>query len=210
MNLPGSVEAYSQSVPLPDFDRLEPAFAGPPSAHLKAWTNLAEAARWRVLFAWFTWVQDHGARPRVMGDVARAYLMSFESTLQVLGHQRFGKRSGTTSLKEWLETQKAHYDLECRGLRTLRHLEAHVKSRDLGGHVDILADTPFAGPATGGRIAWFWSGISPADYAALRQPAPLEPSELDAWNACSRKRHVLDLMLHGLEHLQSLLTAAGP
>jgi hypothetical protein len=146
-----------------------------------------------------------------MGDLATAFLYSFEATFQVLGDERKEKR--LLQLDDWLKQQPA-YDLECRGLRTLRTREAHLRRAALSAGVDALVDTPFAGSTAGGRTPWHWTSVSVTEVGKKGQPGKMMPklraAELDDWADCCRRRHVLELMLHGVGRLRDLLVAVGP
>jgi hypothetical protein len=204
MALPSHISQYD-TVPLLDLDQVDYLIAcRPRNASLRAWTKLEETERRWTMFDWGTFVVHDGGRcTLMMQDFASAYLLSFEATLQVLKDEKFA-----SGFEQWLATQAA-YDLECRGLRTLRHLEAHVRAGALSAKWNAKASSRFAGPSLGGTIAWYWSEITAADLGTLKH-AKLQPAELPAWNDRSAKLLVLGLMRHGLYALTSLLNSAGP
>ncbi len=202
MSLPSSIPGYD-TVEFPDFDQLDSTIPPPAEVRLRAWAKFAETERRMTIFDWATWALTKALLLRFMNDLASAYLLSFEATLELLKDKRGDSRE---KFETWLVTNPA-YDLECRGIRTLRHLEAHVRPRTISRLPGVLEDSRFAGPRPGGRVAWCWDPISFADFDALRAPA-LGIDQLDAWNSRCASLHVRGLMLHGLEHLRDILAAA--
>jgi hypothetical protein len=202
MALPSDIPSYG-NVDLPDFDRLESTIPGPPKGRLRAWAKFAETDRRMTVFDWAVWALAKGGLPVFMQDLATAYLLSFETTLEFLKDER---RDSRRNFERWL-SGRAAYDLECRGLRTLRHLEAHIRSGTISAQVGAVADSRFGGPTPAGRSTWFWDAITLADLNALRAPA-LGTDELDAWNSRSHSVPVRGLMIHGLERLRTILKEA--
>jgi len=212
MPLPSHV-AQLDSVPLIAFDELEPLLVHPPAGTaLRAWMKASEVGRRMDHFDWLV----HVARPvrgcsTFVGDLASAFLMSYESTLQVLKEQWKASRSGAPSLPKsdtWLASLP-EYDLTCRGLRTLRHVQAHV------GVVPVVVPhgrphhSRFAAGTDPGLVpAWGWSPIAVTDFAALTQPPPLSQLELPQWNTRLAETPVTQLMREGIERLVRILHAA--
>jgi hypothetical protein len=205
MALPSNVPAYG-TVDLLDLDTIEYVIVQKPvGSSLRAWAKLEEAERRWTMFEWATFVITQPSRNvRLVRDFASAYLLSLEATLQVLQDQR-----RFPDLKAWLAKQQA-YDLICRGLRTLRHLQAHITTVHVGARPNSLSYSRFAGAGgAGGNAAWAWADIAAADLVLLQRP-PLEETERPAWNAHSASLLIPGLMRHGLTQYKALLESAGP
>ena len=133
----------------------------PQGAVLRAWPKLRELERRWLYFEWFT----HGVAKKPEGfrslldDAASAYLMTFEAVIQMMGDQ-FGQAA--SQLTAWLEALPPDvYDLTCRGLRTLRNIEAHVRPGNLESW----------------ESAWrihlrIWRGPRPHSAVVLHSPDP--------------------------------------
>lgn len=204
MHLPSSIPRYG-SVELLDLDEVPYEIARKPAnATLRAWPKAEETERRWTMFDWATWaIPEHNRNSRLLRDFASAYLMSFEATLQVLSHELSLK-----SFDDWLKQQSA-YDLTCRGLRTLRHLEAHIRLGHVAVNRNMAAISRFASTSLGGQVAWTWVPIALRDLRELKYPK-IEESELDQWNTLCTSTLALDLMRRGIAALAAFLTAAGP
>ena len=156
------------------------------------------------MFEWATFSLDQArGHTLLFHDLASAYLLSLEATLQLLRHQRkFG------DFESWLRTH-AEYDLALRGLRTLRHLDAHVQKVAIDVDRHGSAVSRFAHSTTGGTLAWRWDAISEADLASLDRPR-ITASELADWNRLSDELLVIGLMRSGLRSLRALLADGEP
>lgn len=208
MSLPSNIARYD-SVEIPDFDQLEYMIAKRSvSTRLpRTWTKCEECERRETVFDWATWALARPiGRTRMMNDLGSAFLLSFEATRQVLKDEMGQVGLLPQGFEKWLTLQPP-YDLELRGLRTLRHLEAHVRTGELEQNPDRLVDSRFAGPTPGGRAPWHWSPIATADLTSLRSPRLLE-SELQTWNRRCEALLVRGLMLHGLVGLRELIQGA--
>jgi hypothetical protein len=114
--------------------------------------------------------------------MASAFLMSYESALQVLNDEF------AVQFEKWLSSLSPDpYDFICRGLRTMRHLEAHVRA----GHIEashLRAHSRFASGTDGGEtIAWQWAPVSIEEFSRLDRPRITE-AELPEWNRVLEKR----------------------
>lgn len=115
--------AVYDSVPLPQFDVLARQLVHRPATTsvTKAWGKLDQLERRLDAFDWACMVvRDPRRCDTFVSDLAFAFILGFESTWQVLSREA-GKREA------WLDDQAA-YDMPCRGLRTLRNLEAHIQA----------------------------------------------------------------------------------
>lgn len=193
------------TVELIDLDNLEYMVARrPANATLRAWSKLEETERRWTMFDWGCFVLLRPNRcTRLLADFASAYLLSFEATLQILKDEKFP----TGSFEIWLNSQPA-YGMECRGLRTLRQLEAHIRAGAISPS-RVTAYSRFAGTSSGGSAAWYWPPITQAELASLRDPK-LAPQDLSDWNKLSEEILVLGLMREGVVALTKLLNSAGP
>lgn len=201
MHLPSHVPRYDE-VPLVAFDFLEPRFVRPDVTHrLRAWVKVAEVERRLDEFEWLVHVarKPQGIELFVL-DLATAYLLSLESAIQVLQAERFPK-----GIERWLKPILAN-DLTFRGLRTLRHLEAHVRAggmtqRYTGGH------SRFTGGEGGSNVGWRWAPISMQELRTLHSPR-ISEVELPDWNQHLEDMLTMDLMRDGLTQLVKVVEAA--
>ncbi|MEZ4424824.1 MAG: hypothetical protein R3E98_15540 [Gemmatimonadota bacterium] len=202
MSLPSNVPRYD-SVDLIDFDHLEARFvvsATPPVA-AAAWTKLAETERRLDHFDWALHVVREPRRlERFIRDLATAFLMSFEATLQILTTERLHG-----GLDRWIEG-RAEYDVVCRGLRTLRNLEAHVQPVELTASSLTDSSRFVAGIESGRRTFWLFPTLTPTDLDRLMPHGrKLRAEECDAWNATVASHSARDLMTRGLRSLVSIV-----
>jgi hypothetical protein len=202
MQLPSNVGRYDE-VPLPEFDGLEPRYIkSDPSRTLRAWPKVVEVERRLDAFEWLAHVarRPQGIASFVL-DLSTAYLLSFESAIQVLAEEK-QFRGG---VDRWFAAQPGN-DLLFRGLRTLRHLEAHIRpgslaQRRMGGH------SRFTGGEGGSNIGWQWSAVAVTDFRLLRRPKIAEV-ELPDLNRLLEERLIMDLMRDGLERLANIFVEA--
>jgi hypothetical protein len=200
MHLPSNVPQFD-SVPLVAFDYLEPIFVLPTPRRLRSWDKVLEVTRRFDHYEWITHVVRRPAGcESFVTDLARSFLLSFESALQMLKEEVFGAQ-----FEKWMLTQPAN-DLTTRGLRTLRHLEAHIRPGVLtqnhqGGH------SRFAGAEGGTTIGWRWAPINVKEFHQLRRPL-ISVEELPIFNALIECDLVASLMRAGIIKLIVLFEAA--
>jgi hypothetical protein len=201
-SLPGNVARYD-SVDLLDLDHIELYFNAGTDRFPRAADKLRETERRWVMFDWATFMIHQPRRNEsLFRDFASGFLMSFEATLQILREER-----ALSDFEAWLRAQP-RYDVVCRGLRTLRHLEAHVQPGKFSPSHAAKVHSRFAHTATGGTIGWRWEPILPQDLAqVLAKNSKLAESELDEWNRQCEEMLALGLMRHGLQTLHSLVSA---
>ena len=152
-------------------------------------------------FEWFVHMarRPTGIQSFVL-DLATAYLLSLESALQVLK-----KELARSLFDAWLAGTPAN-SLVFRGLRTMRHLEAHIRSstldqRAVGGH------SRFTAGEGGSNLGWRWGRISDTDFALLDRPR-ITAAELPAWNAVLEDRLIMDLMRDSIAALVQVFDEA--
>lgn len=197
MHIPGNIGRYDE-VPLPAFDYLEARYIQADSSRrLTAWRKAAEVERRLDHFEWLAHVARRPAGIQsFVSDLASAYLLSFEAAVQVLAAEKF-----PNGIEKWLGTLATN-DLTFRGLRTLRHLEAHVRpselsQRSVGGH------SRFTAGEGGSNIGWQWAPIGDADFQALRTPR-ISAAEVPVFNQQLEKDLAMDLMRDGVERIRDI------
>lgn len=203
MGLPSNVARYD-SVDLPEFDLLDlQIVVRPPEAKLTAWTRLEATERGLLAFDWLLHVvRKPGHCTTLVDYLAAAFLLSYESTIQSVKEERF-----TQGFDAWLQNQ-AGYTLLCRGLRTLRHLEAHVRPSHLPSQFYRHGYSRFASGADPGQtVAWQLPPISADEFAQLKTPK-LSGGELGNWNSLVDGELAVDLMRRGLADLYQIIAAA--
>ena len=136
-----------------------------------------------------------------------AFLLTVEAALQYIKDQ--WPRSGT-KFDDWLKAQPEH-DVLFRGLRTLRHTEAHVEKRNIGSLISVNltrgADRSAGRTQTSVARMWKLPRIQPSDLAKLRTPA-LDPADLPAYNAFTDQSDVNGIFDQGLRRLAAICAKA--
>ncbi len=174
----------------------------PQGAVLRAWPKLRELERRWLYFEWFT----HGVAKKPEGfrslldDAASAYLMTFEAVIQMMGDQ-----IGETGhqLTAWLEALPSDaYDLTCRGLRTLRNIEAHVRPGNLERVGNQLGASVFASGADPGHtLPWCFAALTPNE---LPRTSHLTVAELSDWQALVESNLAAKIMRDGVQRLYAI------
>jgi len=128
---------------------------------------------------------------------SRASVITFEAT------------RGPKSFWDWAD-ELTEYDLTVKGLRTLRHFEAHVVEMPHSVTVQVRMSEEIVSGETNTRTHKIYGlpALQPARLAGLRQPTPLDSTDLNAWNERVSKTSVADLFKYGLEKLNEILLAA--
>lgn len=199
-SLPGNVARYD-TVDLLDLDGIELYFDVGFDRLPRTAGKLRETERRRIMFDWATFMIHQPRRNEsLFRDFASAFFKSFEAMLQVLRDER-----AISHFEGWLRAQPT-YDAVCRGLRTLRHLEAHAQPGKFNPSHAAKTHSRFSHSATGGTIGWRWEPILPRDLARVTsRNSKLAASELDEWNGQCEEMLALGLMRHGLQALNSLV-----
>jgi hypothetical protein len=133
------------TLPLPDLTHFTHILVSPPvSPRGTGWDKLKECERRLTLYRW---AEHLNAPPEptsylplpphqvFLDDCLSAFLLTFEAALQFVA-RLFRRLSVSPSFNQWLKGLPEH-DLYVRGLRTLRHIAAHVeiKPAERGGYV---------------------------------------------------------------------------
>jgi len=110
---------------MPDFQNFQYHLATIPSgSKIRAWSKLGECERRLEMYKWVASLNDpRKAQHRILlNDTVSAFLLTFEATIQFVGDQL---RWSASELGNWIAGQP-QYNVTLRGLRTLRHFEAHA------------------------------------------------------------------------------------
>jgi len=186
-------------LPLPDYEYFQYHFSPPELPdELAAWAKLRECER---RFATYTWAESNNdiSNPQyrvLLNDALSGFLMTIEAVFQFLKYESFSK---TKDMEKWLAEQP-EYDVLLRGLRTLRHFEAHVESKPAAGHITVVV-----GEST--RRRWSLQALNPNDLKRLRYPS-LTVDLLPEWNHLVGQRRNVVLFKQALEKLEVLLNRA--
>jgi len=223
----GSTAAVKAANPLdalPDFANFNYEIAvKPASSKLRAWSKLEECERRLKMYEWTELLVDPLSTQKghriLLDDTMVAFILSFETTIQVLKDQY--KVSNNPKFRSWLENQSA-YDVQVRGMRTLRNLEAHVEHKGISKHVGVVAhvrvgvgsnkgtkDSPGDGMSrmSGMSGRWQLPHLETGDRAKLRHPSILE-GELSKWNALVTSTDASGILRNSLEQLKCILLFA--
>ena len=206
VSLPGWVPRRDDFI---EFDHLDPQVVFvPPGAQLRAWPKLRELERRWLHFEWFAVgvaKKPFGIRT-LLDDGARAYLMTFEAALQIIGDQIFPGKKSSRRLNRWLRSLPTdQYDITCRGLRTLRHVEAHVRSGDLEVVGSQLQSSLFSGPSGAQILPWCFPQLVEAERPAV---LALDDAEIPEWNSLCKSNLATTLMRRGIARLFEVGKAA--
>jgi len=180
--------------PLPDFTKFSYNIVTPPKRPKgRGWEKLKECERRLALYRWAEQLNAPPKGTRVLGnppnkvfldDCLSAFLMALEAALEFTGNSL--ERKGVIpkhGFGSWLRKQQAH-DCQIRGLRTLRHLTAHIEIKPVSPGVTFIAPARsmavIAGrpevskpPPAEGRIERRWGlpVLTRADLKKLESPA---------------------------------------
>jgi len=196
---------------LPDLTSFSYRFP-PPTANpkLRAWAKIAESERRLEVIRWVQALDDPGKMPYrwFVDDSIGAFLLTLEAALQFTKEQR--RSSGAVdSFESWL-TSQPQYDVLLKGLRTLRHLEAHIQDVPIHTLAQVDIHSSLGGPPkrveTRPRI-WKLISLDQPTLASLARPT-LAVSELDVWNALVAERDATGILADSLPRLHSILHAA--
>jgi hypothetical protein len=195
---------------LPDFQSFEYTIAiEPVGSRVSAWVKLRETERRLAMYKWVAQYNDP-ANPQhrvLLNDSASGFLLTFEATLQFLLDQF--KRSGFSqqSFHNWLSQQN---DIYIKGLRTLRHLEAHLEAKPIPRTVDLHISSSLGEQKSDTKLAgytWYLPRLEQDDLNKLHTP-PLSTSELGDWNALVTRFDAGTIFARGLNGLKAVLEAA--
>jgi len=172
----------------------------PDGATLRAWNKYQECERRLAIYRWAEGRNDP-AQPRqrvLLDDCESAIFLTFEATLQLTKNE-FPKTSG--SFDRWLQNLPA-YDIAMRGIRTLRHLEAHVEASPASSTIVAVQ-----GSSPSLSRTWRLKNFTDRDPIRLRS-CPLEAVHLAEWNALVNERSAKEVFKAALLQLGMVLRDA--
>lgn len=171
----------------------------PENAQLTAWSKLWECERRLAFYRWVEGLNLPGQHEykALLGDAITAFLYTYEATLQ-FALKQFEATRGPKSFWDWAD-ELTEYDLTVKGLRTLRHFEAHVVEMPHSVTVQVRMSEEIVSGETNTRTHKIYGlpALQPARLAGLRQPTPLDSTDLNAWNERVSKTSVADLFKYG-------------
>jgi hypothetical protein len=186
----------------PDFEHFSYKIANTPEgSQLKAWSRLKECERRLEMYSFFQKLSDPSrAQHRIiLNDSISAFLLTFESTVQFLRDEIFPfKHYG---FGNWLGSIPA-YDHIFRGLRTLRHFEAHIEHLDIPSTINLR----LGGPDHSVSRIWRLPSLKSSDLKKLRS-SPLKEEHLNDWNRAVAQSDVATIFSEGLSRLFAVLQA---
>jgi hypothetical protein len=189
---------------LPDFENVVYAhIKRPTAAKLIAWSKAEEAER-RKIFYEFIEISTDPAFPKrqILNDALAAFLLTFEAAVQ---HAKAESQRLTAGFRfdDWLRSQH-EYNVLFRGLRTLRHLQAHVEAYSVAGHrVVILNNLPAS------YTRWSLQKLTQYDLDRL-DFGQLKPEHLVEWANLVDSGNTLGLIGEGLDRLNTILARLEP
>lgn len=199
---------------LPDFENFSYEIAiEPDNSQVSAWNKLRECERRLEMYKW---VEKHNdpANPQhrvLLYDTLIAYLLTFEATLQFLKNHlelKYKNSSSKFKFSQWLDKQR-QYDLTVRGLRTMRHLEAHVDIMPKPRETTVTFSNSLSGGTSDSKISYSWrlTKLQQTNLNNLQSP-PLKCTSLKDWNDLVSRRDVASIFTDGLGKLKKILEAA--
>lgn len=194
----------------PDLDNFEYEITiFPSTTNVIAWKKLQECERRLAVYKWAEGrIDARTGRNRVfLNDAVSAFLLTFEATLQTLKDQ-FNKMNIKLQFEEWIKTIREN-DLLVRGLRTLRHLEAHIEPKPPPRNIDIvIGDSMYDGSSESSMSCeWRLPRLNADDLNKLKRPR-IELSEIDDWNTIVSRNDVPALFIRSLNNLKTIVNEA--
>ena len=192
-----------QTEPFPDMTNFEYHIAVPPSGFkLSAWPKLQECER-RI--AYYEWIEKRNDRqnskhPRILlNDSISAFLLNFESTIQFLMHD-YNTLFKNKQLGDWFKNQPQN-DIYVKGLRTLRHFEAHVETNPPIRHIHLNL------PEDQVTLTFkFWK-LNMNDISNLKSPQLKTQQEIDDWNELTENYDIKEIIIEALIKLKDIINA---
>ena len=184
---------------MPDFHNLKYLIAIEPSGScLIAWNKLRECERRLEMFKWVEALNDPASPQHriLLNDATSAFLLTYEAVLQFTKEQI--KTLSTKQFYEWLGKQPK-YDLTVKGLRTLRHFEAHVELKS--PQSKIIASSEKV------SRTWRLPPLYATDLDRLLTK-PLSETDLSDWNSKVDQVDAVSMFTDGIEKLKAILEAA--
>jgi len=170
----------------------------PLGSRVRAWGKLRECERRLEMYRWIEGLdQPPRAEHRILlDDMVGAFLLSFEAVLQFLRTQ-YRLAGAQPDFYVWL-VQQPSYDVTMKGLRTIRHLEAHIKEKQ-------TRSAMVASPPGYFERTWRLPDLSQSDLSIMRQPTPILAVDLPDWNRLVDSSDVLSVCTDGLIKLRDIL-----
>jgi len=208
---------------IPDFTNFTHPLVTPPADPRGCgWDKLKECER---RLAWYRWAEQRDD-PRkvqqrvVLDDCLSAFLLTLEATLQFMWGQLWEqlKARGVTpkcKLNQWLK-KLPEYDLQMKGLRTLRHFAAHVEikrapsevTQTYGARYVLVGESAPDGtsePTVTRR--WLLPQLDRVDLQKLNTHA-LDDRDLPDWNTLVQSNDAASILEHGLRQVHAILQKA--
>jgi hypothetical protein len=188
----------------PDFEHFAYQIANTPDgAQLRAWGKLKECERRVEFYSFVERLSDPSrAQHRILlDDSVSAFLLTFESVLQFLKDEICTPQP-TGDFGNWLITLLA-YDHIFRGLRTLRHFEAHVEDLPIPSTIKLTIGGPNHLEVT---RRWHLPCLKSSDLEKIDH-SPLKENHLEEWNYVVTQRSVAEILIEGLKRLFTVLEA---
>lgn len=189
---------------LPDFEVVTYLhIQKPAAAKLIAWDKAQESER-RMTFYEFVERNLDLAKPKrtLLDDALAAFLLTFEAAMQHAKSQVIAA-GRIPKFDDWLQAQ-TEYDVLFRGLRSLRHLQAHVEAYGASQNRVVVLQK-----LSDSFTRWSMQRLSPADLARLER-SPLKPEHLADWQTLVESNNTVGLMSQGLGKLNNILTRLEP
>ena len=195
----------------PDFENFQYQIVRQPvGAKARAWSKLLEAERRLASIEWLVNANDphHPTYRTELYDALSAFLMNLEAVLQWLFNQWEADDIAGGSTACWILIQgvPADWDVLLKGLRTLRHFEAHISTDNGRKGSRIVAD---------GRVVrhWVLPQLDAAEVAKrmkkTKHPS-IEQGEIPDWNALAAANDALTILRGGLERMRNIVARADP
>jgi len=195
---------------MPDFSQFTYAIVCPPTTpKIFVWDKLRECERRLEFYRWAESLNDPSkAQHRIiLDDALAAFLLTFEASLQY-AKDAFSSSATKVHFWDWLRTLP-EYGLPVRGIRTIRHIEAHVRDMPIGSNIGVKIGRSLPGGKSHVEVSRTWRlpTLSPADLKSLRTPALLV-ADLPQWNALVEARCADSLLEEVLRKVQDIVKAA--
>lgn len=164
--------------------------------------KLRECERRLVYFKWVESKNEPG-QPKhriILDDALSAFLLSYEATLQYIKY-KFNQNRIDPNFDNWIKNQPEN-DILLKGLRTLRHLEAHVEHKPTPSLVKVKVGSGFV------ERIWRLPLLTKEDIEKLKYPK-INSAECEDWKSLVNSNSVDDLLEKSLHNLKKILLSAN-
>lgn len=200
-------EARSPIDYLPDFDNFDYKIAILPnnSKLTKAWDKLRECERRLSFYRWIeSFSNYHSMQYRVLlNDSASGFVLTFETTIQVLEEQSKDTWNNKQKIIEWVINQP-DYNTTCQGIYIWRVLDAHIETKSPLKVIKMPVGSASGNPSHKFHPPKF----DQEDLESMHRSSRNKTFDINAWEELRKTLTVAELFEDGIKKLRSILNKA--